>query len=349
MDDLSKGYGSAVALIYLHIGRNKAGSTTLQDVFLDRRADLEARGVHYAFYGHMRDIDPRVPGFSTPSELVAYAREHPDKTILISNEFMSGAPAEFVETAAAALQGVDTQVIAYIRDYASWISSSYAFDVRAGWNARDFDSYLEWMDGRISYWPSLERWGRAFGWERMRIRSLDAASLDGGDLISDCIRAIGLDPAMIGSSRAIRSNTAMSWMTVELTRALLGESSETGWEPESERLIGYLQMVFDACVTESTSRPVQASYFSSNQAKRLTDLYNDDVRKVAERTRMIIPFTAVPASRRDASAPSVSDIPKEIFRDFIDRIAEDPVALKARSDPSAASAVMARLEAMRTP
>jgi hypothetical protein len=232
-------------VIYLHIGRNKAGSTTLQDLFAACHPALEAVGIRYVLIGRMKDSVPGQPGFSTLWDVATYAKDNPQISLLISNEFLSGWPPQFIADAATALRGLDTTVIAYTREYSGWVGSAYGFDVGSGWNARDFDDYVEWIGDRVSYWPALERWGQAFGWHNMRIRSLNPASLHGGELIDDCLDALGVGPALAQAAPILRSNTAMPWMTVELTRAMVGQSSETGWDGSTSETLAYFQQVFE--------------------------------------------------------------------------------------------------------
>src|SRR5579859_7868096 len=182
--------------IYLHIGRNKAGSTSLQDFFLARRETLAAAGLRYCLFGHLKDSVPGVLGFQTQFELAADARAGTERAYLVSNEFMFGWPLEYTASMASGLAGLDVRIIAYIRPYGAWICSAYADAVKNGENSRDFDRYLDWMAPRISAGPYLEGWGEAFGWDRVRIRSLDPGDLAGGDLIGDCLTALGLDPAL---------------------------------------------------------------------------------------------------------------------------------------------------------
>lgn len=317
----------------------------MQDAWLDRRAELDARGVRYVLLGHMQDSAPGVPGFATLGELADYARQNTGKSLLVSNEFMSAAPSAFIDEAASLADGFGVTVIAYIRRYADWTASSYAFDVRAGWNPRDFDRYVEALGDRISYWPGLERWGRAVGWDNMRIRALEPTSLEGGELVSDGFHAVGVDASMAGGARALRSNTAMNWMVVELTRAMVGEPNEAGWDESANLMLAHVQQRLEGFIAESRNAAAAAQYFTPSQARALAELYNEDVGKIIAMTGAPIAFTPIVEVPERPFLPSLTHIPADILARFIAAMRDDPVVERARAAGSGAAAALARLEA----
>ena len=162
-------------MIYLHIGRNKAGSTSIQDYFARHHAAMQARGVEYVLFGHMQGSVPGVAGFSSTGELAAYARRNPDLDLFLSNEFMAAAPQGFIDEAAANFKGLDVTLMAYIRDYNSWLVSGYGFDIRAGWNARDFDAYLKLHPGDADLLHEKGDAYRLAGDALLALQYLDAA------------------------------------------------------------------------------------------------------------------------------------------------------------------------------
>ena len=112
--------------IVLHIGRNKAGSTTIQDFCLQEQRTLASQGVTYALFGHLSHSRVDTPGFATFEGLREHALAYPRSTLLVSNEFMFGWPDEFTRAAARVLADCDVQILAYIRSYDEWIVSAYA-------------------------------------------------------------------------------------------------------------------------------------------------------------------------------------------------------------------------------
>ena len=299
--------GSAGPRIHLHIGRNKAGSTSLQDFFLAEREALAAAGLRYCLFGHLHDSVPGVLGFPTQFELADHARAGAERAYLVSNEFMFGWPLDYTDSMATWLAEFDVRIIAYIRPYGAWIGSAYADAVKNGENSRDFDHYLDWMTPRISAWPYLEGWGKAFGWDRVRVRSLDPLDLVGGDLIGDCLTALGLDPthaAGIG-----RSNQAPDWPVVEMLRQLVTRDDEAGWQPAGRRIADPLRALMADCLAETPVPPID--YLTAAQARHLADLYNRDLDLLAERTGVALQPER--ASGRDRGAvPDFQQIPADL-------------------------------------
>jgi hypothetical protein len=301
------GSAGAGPRIYLHIGRNKAGSTSLQDFFLAERAALAAAGIRYCLFGHLHESVPGVLGFPTQFELADHARSGAERAYLVSNEFMFGWPLDYTDSMAAGLAGFDVRIIAYIRPYGAWIRSAYADAVKNGENSRNFDRYLDWMAPRISAWPYLEGWGEAFGWDRIRICSLDPRDLVGGDLIGDCLAALGLDPTH--ATGAGRSNQAPDWPVVEMLRQLITRDDEAGWEPERRRIADPLRTLMTDCLAETPVPPIE--YLTVEQARYLADLYNRDLDLLAGRTGVALQ-PEIPSGRERGAVPDFLQIPSDL-------------------------------------
>jgi hypothetical protein len=316
--------------IYLHIGRNKAGSTSLQDFFLAQRAMLAEAGLNYCLFGHLWDSVPGVPGFRTQFDLADHARAATDTAYLISNEFMFGWPLEYTHSMAAGLAGFDVRIIAYIRPYGAWIGSAYADAVKNGENSRDFDRYLDWMMPRISAWPYLQGWGEAFGWDRIRIRSLDRGDLARGDLIGDCLTALGLDP--VRADGAGRSNQAPDWPVVEMLRRLITRNDEAGWTPEARVIADPLRGLMEACLAETPVPPI--GYLTAAQAQQLAELYRRDLDLIADHSGVALQPDRG-AGRIRTTLPDFTLVPSDLRARWAARAATSEFR---RDHPAAASA-----------
>ena len=323
--------------VFLHIGRNKVGSTTLQDFFLAHRVALDAGGVRYALFGHLKDSVPGVVGFGHQDELAAYVRAHPDRTILVSNEFLFGWPREYTEGMISGLRGLDVRVIAYIRPYDAWLASSYAQDVRNGESRRDFDQYLDWVRPRLSAWPYLEAWGEGLGWDRVRVRSIDGKVMGWTDLVPDCLGAIGLDPAL--GTKARPSNQAPHWATIELLRTLIDRDLEEAWDTAGLARAQPLRELFEACLAARPEPVPKAQYLTPGQANELIALYNRDIAEIGRRTGFALAPqlpSHLPARLR---LPAFDQVPIDILRDFRARATAPDFV---RNYPQAAAAVLSR-------
>lgn len=298
--------------VVLHIGRNKAGSTTIQDFCLAVHRELRAQGVEYVMFGHLADSQPGVAGFVTFDELLSDLRARPGARRLVSNEFMFGWPDEFTEDAAKALAGVDVQVIVYLRRYDHWVASAYAEETRRGMNMRGIDDYLAWLGPRVSAWPHLRKWGECFGWDRVRVRDLAPAALRRGDLLIDFLHELGL--RMEAPGRA-RSNVAPHWIELELTRSLAGRNGETKWSGVAAETVEPLLAELRPLLAGAPS----ATYLSLAQRRSLLELYNEDLERIRRAGGgRLAPVRPDPGPER-AFAPSLDEAPDEMLRAFFIR------------------------------
>lgn len=324
-------------VIYLHIGRNKVGSTTLQDFFLDRRAELAAGGVRYFLFGHMKDSVPGVPGFAHQLELASFARTATDRAILISNEFMFGWSEDFTRAMVDGLKGLDTRVIAYVRPYDAWLASSYAWDVRIGTNMRDFDAYFDWMRPRISVLPYLEAWADGLGWDKVRVRAVDGQGLGWPDLVPDCLGALGLDPRLgIG---APASNQTCHWLTTELVRRMIDRNGDAAWDEATLETVLDVCTLFETCLAASASPVPGVQYLTPAQSRNLVELYNRDVATISARTGFALAPQPIGQATERAFLPSLDQVPAGVLRDFALRAAA-PDFMAAHPE---AAAMIARL------
>ncbi len=293
-------------VIFLHIGRNKAGSTTLQEVFARLSPDFRAAGVRYINFGHLADSDPSIEGFATMTPVAALARATGDR-LLISNEFMSAWPDAYTWSVAEALKGLDVKILVYLRDYTQWLPSLYAQNVKSGDEVRDFDVFVDDPPQAISAWPMLQTWAAAFGWSRLRIQALDPQALFGGDIVSDAFSALGLPSHGAGRTGAYRSNESAGWMAIEMIRAARGFFTDEQWGQQVsavERL---------AALLPASPPPGDpgAGYLDPEHSARLADLYDQDIARIAKQTGRSLPAARRITLASRARAPSWGDVPAE--------------------------------------
>jgi hypothetical protein len=298
--------------LFLHIGRNKAGSTTLQNYIVRHLAELEGAGVRYAMFGQPSPAGTSVPTFPTHRHIAAFVRAQRSGAVLVSHEGLCCFSMELTQIMAADLANLDVQVLFYIRPYREWAISSYSFDVRRGHNALDFDSYLKRIWSSISFWPMLEIWGQTLGWHRVRVRSLATADLAGGDLVCDFRSAIGLPPTPpCGISRA---NSSPGWIAIELLRMIAQSGPATGWSPATLPIAQILHHLAGESMAALGVPQAQGNYLSGAQSDELAALYNNDLVRLAACTGIHLQADASVQARTRQFLPSVDRIPKNILR-----------------------------------
>lgn len=299
--------------VVLHIGRNKAGSTSIQDFCQAHRGELLGRGVDYVLFGHLADSRPDTPGFRGFDELAAYVRDHPGPRRLVSNEFMFGWPDEYTESAAAALAGLDVEILAYLRPYDDWLVSAYAEETRQGMNTRDIDTYADGLAPRVSAWPHLRKWGECFGWGRLQVRAFDRRMLQGGDLISDFAQALALRPV---GRHAAPSNVSPHWIELELVRRLAERDGEEAWSGVSREVAAPLAAALRPLVRHTPP----AAYLRLAQRRRLVDLYNEDLARIADAGGALLPAAPEPSGPERAFAPALDHAPGTVLAAFFKRV-----------------------------
>jgi hypothetical protein len=210
--------------LYLHIGTEKTGTTSLQQFLKKNRNALGERGFLY----------PSSPGKSNHTALAVTAladfRRVPLRSMagVTTNEELQKFRANFRENLSAELQGgtcskvimsnehCSTQlktdeeveylrdflkpffnniyVIVYIRRQDDYLLSSYSTHIKNGVTDPASLPEDDKKMARYDHWDLLSRWTRVFGRDRIICRKFEKAFLVGGSIEDDFLTAIGIDP-----------------------------------------------------------------------------------------------------------------------------------------------------------
>ena len=226
-------------MIIVHIGLKRSGSGSIQE-FLNvndnalRRLQVDyprvgrwRRSSHSNFAQELKGRKQFGPGQNGLADLIEYCRSEPSEVKIISTERFEFLDGVEIQSLKASLSQVakDFRVIFYARNLAQVIQSVYAQRVRLGQKSYDFDRFfdVQMEEGRLDYFATAQAWAEVFGWENMRVRSLDEGHLVNGDLTDDFLAAAGVDPnqrrlqAMV---RPGRINVSSGWRILEAMRAL---------------------------------------------------------------------------------------------------------------------------------
>lgn len=212
--------------LYLHIGAEKTGTTTLQHVLASNADVLAARGVHYLqsagwlnarmipawcvnddvyddfFLDHqIRDQagrDAFKAQFHAAFTAELDALDPTVHTVIASSEHLHSR----VVTEAAVRRVADLvqpffdriQIICYLREQAATCSSHYSTEIKFGITTPFRDFMANCHPGNIYYnhLDMLANWRAVFGTEALCVRVFDKRRLDGGDLITDFFNQIDL-------------------------------------------------------------------------------------------------------------------------------------------------------------
>jgi len=234
----------------LHIGAPKTGTTSLQG-YLNEPENLKGSGVHYISAGRTfgekfinrhvgylfaaypaDDIPPMMMahvGLRTTEDRRAYSRQlageleaelaclGPDATVVISDEelfsFTTDNLADHLKRLLA--KHFDSiEILAYVRNPISYVSSAYVQSVRIG-NRSCAREFSEKLAGNTLYLNALSTWSRAFGKENLRVEWYD-----GTNVVDRMITRLALKAPASNSARFL--NTSMSTAGVEVLRTING-------------------------------------------------------------------------------------------------------------------------------
>lgn len=338
-------------MFIIHIGRNKAGSTTLQGYLSSHKRAMRKAGVTFpklvrpAPAGHQfwarslrgnsaRAKEDRALYAAAFSELAA---RPPSERIFLSSEFLLNLDPSGIRALRDELAGHAVRIILYLRDYPSWTTSIYNQMTKKGDSADDFDAVFERLLGNnLADFPAqLAAWADTFGDAAMHIRSLDRASLKDGDLIEDALSVAGLDRAAVAAKGGAdddaedeRRNVSPPWPAIEIARAIAAVlqpffAVDRGFGRRSE---DFRRLIRNVVAWQATlgGDEGRVQYLTPAQFDAAMRRYRDDVAFANTRMRGYAipePDLAPPPTERPF-LPSIAQVPAAQRRGVAERLAE---------------------------
>lgn len=262
-------------MLILHVGRGKAGSTALQSA-LERSAGVlrEAgvswpKGAELTRWNHVA-LASAVRGSAEHrwalDELLDGLAAAPDGKHVVSSEFLFDVGASRLARFRALLPG-EVTVVAYVRDYRSWVVSLYVQAVKKGRSLGDFDSFLDGAEGLVSARGAIANWTAAFGRERVVVRQASGAG--DWDIVRDFSAIAGI-PLTPGETR----NVSPHWIETELVRELLNREATPGTLMTRGSGLNALRRAFRSFAARAVLP--RAVYLSRSQNDRLADMFRSD-------------------------------------------------------------------------
>ncbi len=207
-----------VSKLYLHIGTEKTGSTTLQHFAHVNRKILRRRGVlyprnqvHSSLSGYasavtMAPVASNYYDIDGPEALARFRagisdtlheqiRTAPCHTIWLTSERLSAyvRRQREIEKLAELTTSLaeEVKIVLYVRDQADLFLSAYSSGVKAG---RDADMKPPVTPGLYyyDYEQMVARWANVFGESAMIVRVFDRRELAGGDIVTDFLGILGI-------------------------------------------------------------------------------------------------------------------------------------------------------------
>ncbi len=183
--------------VILHIGRHKSGTTALQDYLNGNMKWLYTNGYEYLSIYRRETAQHLLSEPFARNQLkdktdeevnlmIKEAREkilessNNDLTLLISSEAFQNCDPKIIRRIFTK-DLFDVKVVCYFRDQVSYLISSYAQAVHAGFRTDNFDTYLNVFNA--NYWSFSEQWDDQFN--NMHIGIFAKESLKNGDIVED--------------------------------------------------------------------------------------------------------------------------------------------------------------------
>lgn len=205
--------------LFLHIGPDKTGTTTIQKFLEENRETLAERGYlvpkcpglkrHYKLYLYGFDDDKMVkePSWKNrASSPEAFRREFLQQfteevrgsgldRVVLSDEGLYRLSEEEIGRLQILFEGLfdRVHVVLYLRRQDDHVISRYQQVIKTGPSTQTFSEYLEGPHPYYFYGEIMERWAKRFNRENMRPRIFHRDRMVGGDLIEDFLACIGVE------------------------------------------------------------------------------------------------------------------------------------------------------------
>jgi hypothetical protein len=321
--------------IFLHVGVEKTGTTTLQVAMAVNRPLLHRSGyiippglvgsssyhIGLALFAANPDAVPELRQVarltngaaysafleSYPSQIARELTEPSCHTAVLSNEHCSSRLGTVTEIAKVhqivSRLARDCRVIIYLRRQDEVVASHYSTYVRSGAIGEfKFPNDIFWLD----YLHLLEMWAHIFGKENLIIRIFEPHQLKDGDLLSDFFTIIGL-PQQDQLLRPENQNRSFDVYTVEFLRrfnAHLPPCSEGG--PGTTR--GEIDAALAAITTHECLRP--SAEMAATFLNRFAASNAEVARRFLGREDGML-FAGAPADNQTARLPTL-DVDKAV-------------------------------------
>ena len=283
-------------MLILHIGRHKCGSTSIQ-YFLSRNAErLAELGVSYPKVGRVLHAHHGLSSALVADreeellEVLGLERADPERKFVLSSEGLELLKPRQINALKARVGDTRVRIVVYVRDLSGLVPSRYSERTKKGANTLDFDRFFDkhGQFRRLDNSLRVELWARAFGWENLRIRSLDSRSLTGGNLIADFLSILGLELSALGGRQARGlepQNVSNGWKVLEVLRAQythFAPYEEHQFKKKNRSVLSRdvhwgMRTLMVHIMTELGLDAERTQYLSARQWQRCDDVYTQDI------------------------------------------------------------------------
>ncbi len=289
--------------LYLHIGCEKTGTTSIQNVLADNRQALLKQGIFYPELGKLKFAQLLLPAALQPLDhpekpradyypgneaidpdtvwngFINLAKANADKDIIISAEHFSSRIKEkglaYLKAKLGQLSSIlDIKVIIYLRRQDKFMESSYSTIIKAGGNI-GFDSFFEThiqLRERYDFSLLLNRWSSFFNKSSLIVKDYETEVRERG-LLNSFFDVIGIDGGTL-TLDSEKQNVSWPASVIELVRLCN--------TPKISAILGNQRVLFLDAVTTSlpTENRKQVYRFGKDQRNAILQFYKASNKKV---------------------------------------------------------------------
>ena len=295
--------------VFLHIGLNKTGSSSIQKFCDQNRTALREHGIEYpeegvfdsAHYGLSRLLigKPVAEHVSLPDGLEKTIRSAVRRKahVVLSSEYFSVATAAEVQAVKEFFAPFDTEVkaIVYLRRHDQWIASLFNQALKTTTNYQpwlgDIREYFIHCLGsphvELRYSRILERWAAAFGHESIVVRPFEAGQFRMGELVWDFLGLVRADaPQALREAglKPVRVNESIPEPVLRTIAAVRAMNPDVETQ---QRVVAALLHAGGQAKAEKTLRPApwdsRSFAFPPYLRKAVVRMFADDYRLIAKR------------------------------------------------------------------
>lgn len=225
--------------LFLHIGNNKTGSTSIQGFFAKNREQLKSVGILYPETGNFLDTHYKISGalgigvkpqmdvenYTQESLLASLNSEIAScesiNTLVISSEyFMLTKDASPVREF---FRDFNVKIVIYLRRHDEWYESLYNQVIKTTdkrfWK-KGLKNYIEYIKSErpfpVDYEFLINVWETAFGTENIIIRPFESAQFYKEDLGLDILNSIGINTGNLPPLETVRMNESLDTRAINI-------------------------------------------------------------------------------------------------------------------------------------
>ena len=231
-----------MSTIYLHIGLEKTGTTSIQRFLIDNRIKLYDLGIFYpltgilrrqglegsvARYGHLNlkweleKLGAYDPHAGDWTELLREVDALKPEKIVISAETMSSLNTEQISQLKNLLIKYDVKILFCVRKQEDFLKSYYSQSVKAG---RMFKTITKCLNedtfySKLNYYEIIKPWALNFGSENIKVSVFEQARKEG--IIQSFLKNIDFDPIRLDDEMfeiSSKENKSPSIKVIKVTR-----------------------------------------------------------------------------------------------------------------------------------